>query len=239
MNQKHIVIIFVFLTLFGLTAAGVNSLKGTLMEGNITPTPTEGVKINLSGGDKQTQNPLSAQNPNPSAPPNSLQTAPVIRQYRQFPGILAPEELQNKKADIVTDKGTISFEIYPEATKAASNFILLASDGFYDNLIFHRVVPGFVIQGGDPTGTGAGGPGYKFDDEPVTKQYLQGIVAMANSGPNTNGSQFFIMLANNPDLPPKYTIFGEVIAGQDVVNNIQVGDVMKRVSISPLIKAGP
>lgn len=220
MNQKHIVIIFIVLTILGLSVAGANSLKGILTEGNITPTPTEGVTINLNG-DKQAQNPLS----------KVPQVTSTVKYYRQFPGNLAPEELKNKKADIETDKGTISFEIYPEATKAASNFIFLAKNGFYDNLTFHRVVSGFVIQGGDPLGTGAGGPGYQFDDEPVTKQYLKGIVAMANSGPNTNGSQFFIMLADNPELPSKYTIFGKVVEGQDVVDKIQVGDVMRKVTI--------
>lgn len=101
-------------------------------------------------------------------------------------------------------------------------------------MTFHRVVPGFVIQGGDPSGNGTGGPGYTFDDEPVTLKYDKGIVAMANAGPNTNGSQFFIMLEDNPTLPPNYTIFGKVIKGQDVVSSIQVGDVMKKVTIVDL-----
>ncbi len=230
MNQKHIVIIFAILTVLGLSAAGVNSLKGTLTEGNITPTPTSEVTINLNGN-KKSPSPLSGQNPNTSLISKVPQVTSTLKKYRQFPGNLTPEELKNKKADIETDKGTISFEIYPEATKAASNFIFLARDGFYDNLTFHRVVPGFVIQGGDPNGTGTGGPGYQFEDEPVTKKYLKGIVAMANSGPNTNGSQFFIMLADNPELPPKYTIFGKVVKGQDVVDKIQVGDMMRKVTI--------
>ena len=98
--------------------------------------------------------------------------------------------------------------------------VTLANKGFYSNVIFHRVVPGFVIQGGDPTGTGTGGPGYKFDDEPVTMGYARGTVAMANAGPNTNGSQFFICLADLPQLPPNYTIFGQVVAGLNVVDAI-------------------
>jgi len=97
-------------------------------------------------------------------------------------------------------------------------------------LTFHRREKGFVIQGGDPNGNGTGGPGYKFVDEPVTREYDRGIVAMANAGPNTNGSQFFIMLANNP-LPKQYTIFGKVISGLDVVDKIKVGDVMELVTI--------
>ncbi|OGE40311.1 hypothetical protein A3E86_03745, partial [Candidatus Daviesbacteria bacterium RIFCSPHIGHO2_12_FULL_47_45] len=143
-----------------------------------------------------------------------------MKQYRNFPGVLTTANLQNKVAVIETKKGTIAIEIYPEATKAASNFIQLTRDGFYDGVTFHRVEPGFVVQGGDPLGTGSGGPGYKFEDEPVTKPYNRGIVAMANSGPNTNGSQFFIMLDNHPELPPKYTIFGKVLQGMEVVDKL-------------------
>lgn len=154
--------------------------------------------------------------------------------YSSPPPVMAAKDLKNKKAVIQTNKGTIEFEIYPEASQAASNFIFLANDGFYNDLTFHRVVPGFVIQGGDPLGNGTGGPGYRFNDEPVKKKYDKGIVAMANSGPNTNGSQFFIMLEDNPDLPPQYTIFGKVTKGQDVVGKIAVGDIMNTVTIEPL-----
>lgn len=157
-----------------------------------------------------------------------------IKQYRSAPAVLPDGELKDKKVVIQTNKGIIEFEIYPEASKAASNFIFLAKEGFYDGLTFHRVEPGFVIQGGDPLGNGTGGPGYKFEDEPVTRQYDQGIVAMANSGPNTNGSQFFIMLEDNPGLPPKYTIFGKVIAGIEVVKSIKKGDLMGRVKIEQI-----
>lgn len=151
-----------------------------------------------------------------------------------FPGVLKPEILTNKKAVIQTDKGKIEFEIYPEASMAASNFILLSANGFYDNLTFHRVEPGFVIQGGDPLGNGSGGPGYQFEDEKVTRKYDKGIVAMANSGPNTNGSQFFIMLDDHPELPPKYTIFGKIVLGIEVVEKIVPGDIMKKVTIQLL-----
>ena len=154
-----------------------------------------------------------------------------MKQYSQFPGELTATELHNKKAVIQTTKGKIEFEIFPDTAKAASNFIFLTKDNFYDGLIFHRVVPGFVIQGGDPRGDGTGGPGYQFGDEPVTRKYDRGIVAMANSGPNTNGSQFFIMLEDNPSLPPSYTIFGKVVAGQEVVDKIAVRDVMEKVTI--------
>lgn len=154
------------------------------------------------------------------------------KKVAQFPGLLKPEVLQNKKAVIQTAKGVIQLQIYPEATMAASNFIVLASNGFYDNLTFHRVED-WVVQGGDPIGNGTGGPGYQFPDEPITKAYVKGIVAMANSGPNTNGSQFFILKKDTP-LPPNYTIFGAVTFGQEVVDKLTIGDVMQKVIIQNL-----
>jgi len=150
----------------------------------------------------------------------------------KFPGILKPEIIQNKEAVIVTGKGNIVIQIFPEAPQAASNFMILAANGFYNNLTFHRVED-WVIQGGDPSGNGTGGPGYTFADEQVTRQYTKGIVAMANAGPNTNGSQFFILKKDYP-LPPKYTIFGGVIAGGDVVDKIVPGDIMQKVTIQNL-----
>ena len=122
--------------------------------------------------------------------------------------------------------GDISFETYDaDAPNTVKNFITLAEKGFYNGVIFHRVIPGFMIQGGDPLGTGTGGPGYTFADElnPNTDSYKagyqKGVVAMANAGPNTNGSQFFIMVSDYP-LPNNYTIFGKVISGQDVADAI-------------------
>lgn len=154
-----------------------------------------------------------------------------MKQYDSAPGKLADEQITGKIAEIETNKGTIKFKFFPdEAPLTVSNFVFLANDHFYDDLTFHRVEPGFVIQGGDPLGNGTGGPGYKFEDEAVKRDYTKGIVAMANSGPNTNGSQFFIMLEDTP-LPPQYTIFGEVIEGQDIVDQIAVGDIMKTVKI--------
>lgn len=127
---------------------------------------------------------------------------------------------------IETNKGTIVFETYDkDVPKAAKNFVDLANKGFYNGVIFHRVIKGFMIQGGDPTGTGKGGPGYSFEDEldPTTASYSEGykrgVVAMANAGPNTNGSQFFIMHADYP-LPHNYTIFGKVVEGIEVVDAI-------------------
>ncbi|MBI3420825.1 MAG: peptidylprolyl isomerase [Candidatus Sungbacteria bacterium] len=126
-----------------------------------------------------------------------------------------------------TNFGTIQLETYnADAPKTVQNFITLSQKGFYDKLTFHRVVPGFVIQGGDPKGDGTGGPGYQFEDElnpnaeSYRRGYKKGVVAMANAGPNTNGSQFFIMLADSNILPHNYTIFGNVTAGLDVVEAI-------------------
>jgi len=127
---------------------------------------------------------------------------------------------------IKTSMGDISFVTYDaDAPNTVKNFITLADKGFYNGVIFHRVIPGFMIQGGDPLGTGTGGPGYTFNDElnPETASYKsgyqKGVVAMANAGPNTNGSQFFIMVADYP-LPNNYTIFGKVVSGQDVADAI-------------------
>jgi len=125
-----------------------------------------------------------------------------------------------------TTKGDIQFKTYSDdAPNTVQNFVDLANKNFYNGVIFHRVIDGFMIQGGDPTGTGTGGPGYSFNDEinpnsEIYKQgYIKGVVAMANSGPNTQGSQFFIMVEDNP-LPPLYTIFGQVISGQEVADLI-------------------
>ncbi|KKQ99069.1 MAG: Peptidyl-prolyl cis-trans isomerase [Parcubacteria group bacterium GW2011_GWF2_40_69] len=157
----------------------------------------------------------------------------------------------NKKSNMITidtNYGKIVFETYnADAPKTVENFVTLANKGYYNGVIFHRVIKGFMIQGGDPTGTGAGGPGYQFADElnPNTSSYKagykKGVVAMANSGPDTNGSQFFIMTEDYP-LPNSYTIFGKVVSGQDVVDaiaNVKTGAndkpespvIMKTVSV--------
>jgi len=134
-------------------------------------------------------------------------------------------------ATIKTNFGDIVVQLFPkDAPLAVNNFVFLARQGFYDGVTFHRVVKGFVVQAGDPTGTGAGGPGYTFADESVTRDYIEGTLAMANRGPNTNGSQFFITLANLRDMLPKnYTVFGQVPIGFDVVQNI--GDAAVRAKV--------
>ena len=157
-------------------------------------------------------------------------TNPVPPQETVMPfPVLTNEELANKKVIITTAKGDIVIEFFDTAPLAVSNFVALTEKGFYNGLTFHRREEGFVIQGGDPNGNGTGDPGYKFADELTDSyKYDRGIVAMANSGANTNGSQFFIMLADYP-LPKSYTIFGRVIEGMNVVDKIKVGDVMTKV----------
>lgn len=138
------------------------------------------------------------------------------------------------EATIETSKGTIEAELYPEhAPRTVNNFAFLAGEGFYDDTAFHRVIEGFMVQGGDPTGTGRGGPGYQFDDEiegnPLSHE--TGVLSMANAGPNTNGSQFFITRAPQSHLDGKHTVFGDVVSGQDVVDSIEEGDMMERVTV--------
>jgi cyclophilin family peptidyl-prolyl cis-trans isomerase len=126
------------------------------------------------------------------------------------------------KATMQTNQGTIELELFPdEAPKTVDNFAKLSRDGFYDGVIFHRVIPDFMIQGGDPTGTGTGGPGYSFEDEFNEHKVERGALAMANAGPNTNGSQFFIVTTEAaPWLDGKHTVFGRVTSGMDVADKI-------------------
>lgn len=216
MSEKSFTVIFIAITIVAVIGIIATRL---INSSAVTPAP-------------------SPAQPQPTQPveEEATQAADTMtkKTYTQAPTPMPAKDLKNKKAVITTNKGVIEFEIYPEASQAATNFIFLSNDKFYDGLTFHRVVPGFVIQGGDPLGNGTGGPGYRFNDEPVKRKYDKGIVAMANSGPDTNGSQFFIMLDDNPDLPAKYTIFGKVTKGQDVVSKIAVGDVMETVTIAPL-----
>ena len=128
-------------------------------------------------------------------------------------------------AVVTTNKGAIELELFDDAPKTVENFVKLARDGFYDGIVFHRVIPDFMIQGGDPTGTGMGGPGYQFEDEQNGRAVERGVIAMANSGPNTNGSQFFIVTADAcPWLNGLHTVFGRVSDGMDVVDAIGNAD---------------
>lgn len=143
-------------------------------------------------------------------------------------------EAENIKAVLETSKGTIEVELYASQTPVTvANFVNLIQRGFYNGVKFHRVIPNFMVQGGDPTGTGRGGPGYQFEDEIVSslKHSGPGILSMANAGPNTNGSQFFITHVKTDWLDGKHTVFGRVLKGQDVVDAIQQGDSIKSAKV--------
>lgn len=142
---------------------------------------------------------------------------------------------KNYRATIETNKGNIELELYPQyAPKTVNNFVFLARQGFYNDVKFHRVIPDFMIQGGDPTGTGRGGPGYRFEDEFAGNplKHEAKVISMANAGPGTNGSQFFITHSPQPHLNGKHTVFGKVTAGGDVVDAIRQGDVMNKVTVT-------
>lgn len=133
-----------------------------------------------------------------------------------------------------TSKGIIEIDLYPEhAPKTVNNFVFLAKEGYYDGIVFHRVINDFMVQGGDPTGTGRGGPGYKFEDEFKNNplKHERCVISMANAGPNTNGSQFFITHSPQPHLNGKHTVFGKVKNGQDIVDLIVQGDKMDQVTV--------
>ena len=139
------------------------------------------------------------------------------------------------RVTMTTSRGVIDIELYPQyAPKTVNNFVFLARESFYDGIVFHRVISDFMIQGGDPTGTGRGGPGYRFADEFVGNPLIheRGVISMANAGPGTNGSQFFITHSPQPHLNGKHTVFGKVTAGLDVVDAIRQGDVMTSVVIT-------
>lgn len=136
------------------------------------------------------------------------------------------------QAIIETHEGKIVLNLdFKAAPNTVANFVDLAGKGFYNGLLFHRVIPGFMIQGGDPEGTGKGGPGYTIDDEISSLKHEAGVISMANRGPNTNGSQFFITQTAQPHLDGKHTVFGKVIEGQDVVCRIEPNDPIINISI--------
>ncbi len=145
------------------------------------------------------------------------------------------DETKNYSVSITTNRGTIGLELYPQhAPQTVNNFVYLASQRFYDGVLFHRVIPNFMIQGGDPTGSGRGGPGYRFADEfngnPLRHERC--VISMANAGPNTNGSQFFITHLPTPHLDGKHTVFGKVVIGEDIVDTIEQGDEIVSVTVS-------
>ncbi len=159
----------------------------------------------------------------------------MARKQWSSPPAMDIDPQKTYRAVMETSRGTIELELYAQfAPRTVNNFVFLARQGFYNGLTFHRVIRNFMIQGGDPTGTGRGGPGYKFEDEFVGNplQHETGVISMANAGKDTNGSQFFITHGPQPHLNGKHTVFGKVIHGQDVVNAIRQGDTMTSVVIN-------
>src|SRR5438067_10064192 len=158
----------------------------------------------------------------------------MAKQYAAAPAITIDPK-KKYSATIDTSKGKIVCELYAkDAPKTVNNFVFLARDGFYNGTKFHRVIPDFMVQGGDPEGTGRGGPGYRFEDEVRNNPHKHqvGSLSLANAGPNTNGSQFFITHVVTDWLDGKHTVFGQVQSGQDVVDKIKQGDTLESVTIS-------
>ena len=142
------------------------------------------------------------------------------KQYASAPSLIL-EPTKRYSATVRTNHGDMTLELFAaEAPRTVNNFVFLAREGFYEDGCFHRVIKDFMVQGGCPDGTGRGGPGYRFQDEQVTRPYVKGTLAMANAGPNTNGSQFFIVHGANVGLPPNYTIFGMLVGGEDTLDTL-------------------
>ena len=191
------------------------ALAGCLVQPAPEPSPTTVIEV-----------PQLTSMPTP-ATPTPMRVNMEGSSYIQYgaPPLLTIDPASTYTAVINTNQGTITLELYPEeAPQTVNNFVFLAKEGFYNGVTFHRVIPNFMIQGGDPTGTGARGPGYQFGDEiaPGLVFDSPGVLAMANSGPDTNGSQFFITVASTPDLTGSYAIFGRVTDGQDVADAISI-----------------
>src|SRR5580704_4138292 len=158
-----------------------------------------------------------------------------MSQQYSTPPTMAIDQQKKYTATLATSRGEIVCELFAkDAPKTVNNFVFLAKENFYDGTVFHRVIPDFMIQGGDPTGTGRGGPGYKFEDEfkGNPNRHQIGTLSMANAGPGTNGSQFFITHVVTNWLDGKHTVFGKVKSGQEVVNAIKQGDTLKSVTIA-------
>ena len=155
------------------------------------------------------------------------------KQYNAPPP-MSIDTARTYSATFDTSRGRIVVELFTkDAPTTVNNFVFLAREGFYDGTVFHRVIADFMVQGGDPTGTGRGGPGYRFEDETKNNpnRHARGVLSMANAGPNTNGSQFFITHVDTPWLDGKHTVFGRVLSGLDVVDSVQQGDTLNSVTI--------
>ena len=199
--------------------------------------------ISVMGSSAEPAADEAAQEPDTErCPPPDGAPEPEPREYDGPPEMTVDPE-STYVATVETTCGQVLLELDPEGAPMATNsFVFLAEDGYFEGVPFHRVVPGFVIQGGDPTGTGTGGPGYSFEDELDTAEqlvdehgaYPRGVLAMANSGPDTNGSQFFITVGDPTGLTPDYTVFGEVLEGMDVVDRIVDEPAESQMALDPV-----
>lgn len=219
---------------------GILTLAIVLTGCIVTPTPTPTVPTFVPEG-APTVEPL----PTPTQDPVSTPTPQMARaasgiSHKQYgaPPLMTIDVDKSYTATLITNKGNMVLKLFAdEAPITVNNFVFLAREGFYNGVTFHRVIRNFMVQTGDPTGTGMGGPGYRFADEPVTRSYNRGIVAMANAGPNTNGSQFFIIHADY-NLGPNYTIFGELTQGietLDAIAGVEVGGPNSSSPLEPII----
>jgi cyclophilin family peptidyl-prolyl cis-trans isomerase len=183
---------------------GVGLVLGNSQTGKNVPANNNGNSVPAVRGEQATAAPTPAA---VNETPTMIQTKP--KTYTHQPAMTIDVN-KSYTAVIKTSKGILTVPLFARETPVTvNNFVFLSRDGFYDNTVFHRIIKGFMIQGGDPQGNGTGGPGYQFNDEKITRGYTRGTLAMANAGPNTNGSQFFIMQADNP-LPKNYVIFGAI-----------------------------
>lgn len=232
-NEKFLMLILVIFAIGAITYFTFIRFKQEVSTVTSSPSPSP-KSLEFAFNKPSPAQQFQQQQPQQTSPPSSERPYFRNKYVGKFPGILTEGSLKNKRVSVDTNKGAFEIEIFEDTPMASSNFLLLVNNGFYDGLKFHRVEQGFVVQGGDPLGDGTGGPGYTFQDEAVNREYNKGIVAYANAGPNTNGSQFFIMLSDKQDLPKRYTIFGKVISGMDVVEKITPGDVMQKAIVQNL-----
>jgi cyclophilin family peptidyl-prolyl cis-trans isomerase len=242
-KQNLPIIIIIILLILGITFFIVN-------KNSITEKPNESSSPLTTIGDsapvESSLNSLAeAERQKQLNQANNVQNSPQENKMQasgknyNSPPAMSIDKNKTYTAEMKTTEGTMKLELDVKNTPITSNnFIFLAKDGFYDNTIFHRVIKDFMIQGGDPLGTGAGGPGYNFNDEPVVGEYVRGTLAMANAGPNTNGSQFFIM-HNNKSLPKDYVIFGKVIEGLEILDKIATSQVTTSLTGEPSKPVNP
>ena len=222
-TRTKILSVLLFAGIAALSFAACNLITPPpLGQPEAAPSPTTAASSGAAATPLPTATPISGTESGAPAAPTPAVVVSGGRSIKQWssPPAMSIDTGASYTAVLNTTAGPITIELLTgDAPNTVNNFVFLARQGFYDNVIFHRTIPGFMIQGGDPTGTGGGGPGYRFADEPVNRPYSRGVMAMANAGPNTNGSQFFLMHADYA-LPPSYTIFGQTVAGLETIDTI-------------------